>query len=264
MSALVHGGAVALIVFFSYAADSMVKESPKVFELVAGAGNNYAARAAPALGSPDGVKLQAPAPKPVAQTPPAPLVPKTEPSPIQSAPETAPAKPKAPKPVDLVASLKRAEMRRELNLEKKYQKEKAAEEKREAAEARKVAHVDAEGIRDGVLGGSAENKAGGAGGKALTREEGSELEAYFALLKNRIKEYPPPEGMSDNLSVRVEFFVAADGAISQVRIIHSSGNAEFDRYVIEACEHTRSIGRRPDGKSDSVQFLYSLREDESS
>jgi TonB family protein len=259
MSALVHGGAIGLILFFSYAADSMVKESPKVFELVAGAGNNYAARAAPALGSPGGVKLQAPAP--VAPAPPAP---KAEPSPIQSAPETAPAKPSAAKPVDLVASLKRAELRREKKLEAKYQKEKEAEEKREAAEARKVAHVDAEGIRDGVLGGSAENKAGGAGGKALTREEGSELEAYFALLKNRIKEYPPPEGMADNLSARIEFFVAADGSISQVRILHSSGNAEFDHYVIEACEHTHSIGPRPDGKSDAVQFVYSLREDESS
>ena len=70
--------------------------------------------------------------------------------------------------------------------------------------------------------------------------------------------------MADNLSAKIEFFVSADGSISRVRIIHSSGNPEFDRYVVEACEHTRSIGPRPDGKSDSVQFLYSLREDESS
>jgi TolA protein len=160
--------------------------------------------------------------------------------------------------------LKHAELKRELNLERKYQKEKEAEEKAEAAAARRVAHIDAEGIAAGVTGGSTANKTGGAGGRALSREEGRELDAYFQLLKNRIKENPPPEGMADSLSAKVEFFVAADGSISQVRIIHSSGNPEFDRFVIEACEHTRSIGPRPDGKSDSVRIVYSLREDESS
>jgi colicin import membrane protein len=258
MSALVHGGAVGLVLFFSYAANSMVQETPKVFELVAGAGNNYAARAAPALGSPGGVKLQTPAPTPVAAVP--------EPSPIQSAPETlpAPSKPKVAKPVDLVASLKHAELRREKNLEAKYQKEKAAEEKREAAEARKVAHIDAEGIREGVLGGSAENKEGGAGGKALTREEGSELEAYFAELLVGIKaNHTPPEGVANILSARVELFVAADGSISQVRIVTSSGNEEFDRSVIEACQRTRPIGPRPDGRSDTNIFTFKMREDES-
>jgi len=261
LSALVHGGAVALILFFSYAADSMVKDSPRVFELVAGSGDNYAATAAPALGnSASPVKLQAPAPLPITEPP----VAKELPSPIQSAPEKAPptAKPRVAKPVDLVASLKRAEARREKKLEDRYAKEQAAEEKRLAAE-RRVSHIDAEGIKAGILGGSTENKTGGAEGKALTREEGTELEAYFALLKNHIKDYPPPEGMSDNYTARVEFFVAADGSISHVRIITSSGNAEFDRYVIDACEHARPVGPRPDGKSDTVQFLYSLREDES-
>lgn len=261
LSALVHGGAVALVLFFSYAADSMVKDSPKVFELVAGSGDNYAATSAPALGnSVSPVRLQVPAPLPVTEPP----VAKELPPPIQSAPETAPptARPKAAKPVDLVASLKRAEARREKRLEERYAKEQAAEEKRLAAE-RRVNHIDAEGIKEGVLGGSASNKTGGADGKALTREEGSELEAYFALLKNHIKDYPPPEGMADNFSARVEIFVAADGSVSHVRIVTSSGNAEFDRYVIEACEHVRPVGPRPDGKSDTVQFLYSLREDES-
>jgi TonB family protein len=259
LSALLHAAVVALVLFFSYASTALVKDTPRVFELVAGAGDNYGAREAPALGSAGGVKLQAtPAPKPPA--PRAPPAPKPEPSPIQAAPEAA-AKPA--KPIDLVAQLKRVEMRRELNLERKYDKEKAAEEKREAAAA-KVAHIDAEGIKEGVLGGSAENKTGGAGGKALTREEGSLLEAYFALLKARIKEnHVPPEGVSDRLSARVEFFVAADGSISSVRIVSPSGNFDFDRSVIEAVEHTRSIGARPDSRSESVTMTIKMSEDES-
>jgi colicin import membrane protein len=264
MSALVHGGAVGLIMFFSYAASSMVEDTPKILELVAGQGENYAATAAPALGSAGGVKLQTPAP---VLPDPAPAT--AQPSPIQEAPETPPAhanpraaKPKVAKPVDILASLKHAELRREKNLEAKYKKEEAAEAKREAA-MRRVSHIDAEGIREGVVGGSAENKAGGAGGKALTREEGTELEAYFAELLMKIKEsHTPPEGVSNNLSAHVELFVAADGSISHVRITGSSGNAEFDASVIEACEHTRSIGPRPDGRSETVSFTFKMKEDE--
>jgi colicin import membrane protein len=195
------------------------------------------------------------------------------PTPIQSAPEAAPAKPA--KPVDLVAQLKRVEERRERKLEAQYQKQEEAERKRitqeefekqqAAAKAgAKVSHIDAEGIKQGVIGGSTENRTGGAGGKALTREEGSELDAYFALLKARIKEnHVPPEGVSNSLEARVEFFVAADGSLSHVRIARSSGNADFDRSVVEACEHTRSIGARPDGRSETVEMTFKMREDES-
>jgi len=247
LSALVHSGAVALVIFY-----------------------NYAATAAPALGSEGGIKVtpQAPVPTPLPE-PPAPEPQpeqKQEPSPIQSAPETipAPTKQKAPKPVDLVTSLKRAEDRRKKKLEAKYKKQEEADAKRQAA-LNKVSHIDAEGIREGVVGGSTENKKGGAGGKALTREEGTELEAYFAELLMRIKEsHTPPEGVADNISAKVELFVAADGSISHVRITTSSGNAEFDRSVIEACQHTRSIGPRPDGKSETVSFTFKMREDETS
>lgn len=262
LSAVLHGGVIALILFFSYAATSVVKDEPKVLELVAGAGDNYAATAAPALGSPGGVKLQQP---PALRPEPAPTPqPKAEASPIQSAPETAPApaKPaKAAKPVDLVADLKRVEARREKRLEAKYEKEREAELKREAAAAKadRVAHIDAEGIRAGVLGGSTENKVGGAGGNALAREEGSELEAYFQMLTNRVRENAVPiEGVSDTLEARVEFMLAADGTISHVRILKSSGNSEFDNSALEAVAQTQSIGPRPDGRSDTRTMLYKL------
>jgi colicin import membrane protein len=272
---LLHGAVVVLIGFFSYAASSVVEESPKILELVAGAGDNYRATEAPALGSPGGIKLQAP---------PAPPAEKPQPAPIQEAPEApapkapaakpTPAKPAATapaKPVDLVKSLNRIESRRKKRMEDKYKKEEEAEAKREEqqrklAEARagRVAHIDADGIREGVLGGSTANKVGGAGGKALTREEANELDEYFSLLKSRIKEnHTPPEGVSDTLEARLEFFVGADGSLSHFRIVSPSGNHEFDRSVIEACERTRSIGPRPDGRSETVQMTFKMREDDS-
>jgi colicin import membrane protein len=259
LSALLHGGVIALVLFFSYAATSVVKDEPKVLELVAGAGDNYAATAAPALGSPGGAKLQQP---PALRPEPAPTPrPKAEAPPIQSAPEAAPAPAKPAKPVDLVADLKRVEARREKRLEAKYEKEREAELKKEAAAAKadRVAHIDAEGIRAGVLGGSTENKVGGAGGNALTREEGSELEAYFQMLTNRVRENAVPiEGVSDALEARVEFMLAADGTISHVRILKSSGNSEFDSSALEAVAQTHSIGPRPDGRSDTRTMLYKL------
>jgi len=264
LSALLHACAAGLLVFFSYAANRSDDDAPKVLELVAGAGDNYAATAAPALGNSGAVKQPVPLPPdPVPATAPAP----PEASPIQSAPEPA-AKPKpkpTPKPVDLVKDLERAELRREKKLEAQYQKQKLAEQKREAAAlaASKVKHIDAEGIRDGVVGGSTENKTGGAGGKALTREEASMMELYFAKLKSEIKEaHVPPEGVADSLSTRVEFFVAADGTLSQAHVIGSSGNADFDLSVIQACEHAHPIGPRPDGRSEMVTFTFKMREDE--
>jgi len=276
ISVLIHGAAVLLAMFFGYAAKNVVQDTPKVFELVAGAGDNYAARAAPALGIPGGIKVAAAMPRPEASSPiqqaPVQQAPVQE-APIQKAPiHAAPAK--QPKPLNMVSELKRVEERRERRLEAKYQKEEEADRKRMAKEeleraqaagkaGARVAHIDAEGIREGVVGGSTDNKTGGAGGRALTREEGSELEAYFSLLKARIKEnHVPPEGVSDTLEARVEFFVAADGSLSQIRIIRASGNHEFDQSVIEACEHTRSIGARPDGRSEMVQMTFKMREDE--
>jgi TonB family protein len=257
LSAVLHGAAALLVLFFGYAASRVSDETPKVFELVAGAGANYAARVAPALGSAQGIKIAAAKP---------------ESAPIQAAPDatlpTAPAK-----PVDLVKQLKRAEQRRENKLEAQYKKEEAAEQKRltheeflrqqAAAKAgSKVTHIDPEGIRSGVVGGSAENKEGGAGGKALTREEGTELEAYFAELTQQIRNNAVQlEGVSDSLKARVEFFLAADGSISHVRILNSSGNHEFDRSAIEAVERTPSIGPRPDGRSDTQTVLYHLQSD---
>jgi hypothetical protein len=41
MSVLIHGAVVGLVLFFSYAATNVVQDNPKVFELVAGAGDNY-------------------------------------------------------------------------------------------------------------------------------------------------------------------------------------------------------------------------------
>ena len=295
LSITLHGAAVAIVLFFTYAVSQKSKESPAVFELVAGPGNNYMATEAPALGSPVGIKVEIPstptltveiAPEPVAE--PTPVVATPKPTPIAPAPvEKAPPTPQPQsKPVETTIpnfkkQIANKVLRAELNTKKKIEKERVEEAKRitkeeferanktkavavaKGAPAVKVSKIDAEGIAAGVVGGSAKNKSGGAGGKALVAEDGAKMERYFALLKSRLKEsHEKPAGLSDTLMADVEFYVGADGAISGAKITSSSGSAEFDRSVLEAFSRTKSIGARPDKKGDLVKLKFKMREED--
>jgi colicin import membrane protein len=263
LSAALHGSAAALLMLLVYTANPDEREQPRVFELVAGGGNNYAATEAPALGIPGGIKAVVP------RAPPAPEASPATAEPAPSAQARDQAVPNFKKSVQRVASRKAA------RLEAKYKKELEAEERRRLSyeqfekelgakgAASKGARVDAEGIREGVIGGSTANTKGGAGGRALTREEGDLLEAYFALLKARVREnFVAPPDVSEKLAARVVFHVGADGTISGVRLAESSGNAIFDQAVADAFERTPSIGPRPDGRSDEAQCAFSMREEE--
>jgi len=290
LSLVIHGVAAALLALGALLANRPPTDAPKILELVAGAGNNYGATAAPALGSPDGIKVNLAAAEAAAAAaaPPTPAVPLAavepapEPLPPQPAPvpvpvnqAVAPAKPAAksspktpPKP-NFLADLKRLERKREARIEARYKAQAAAEERRRLADERRhaaearagehVTHIDAEGIAAGVVGGSTSNRTGGAGGKALTSEEGSLLDRYFSLLQSRLVtafEVAKPPDVSDRLSARVAFLVAADGSISHVRFITPSGNADFDEAVRSTLAHFSSIGPRPDHRSDEIETTF--------
>jgi len=289
VSLLLHGSMVAIMLLFSYAVHQQVKDSPKVFEMVAGEGDNYAATEAPALGIPGGIKLAVPeVPVPPVETKPlpAPVVPApaSAPEPIPQAPPKKAAPKPVEKPVDFVKDVKRISTKRQTNLEKKFRAEKERKAREEAAKAKmtkeefdrlnknksapttsgkplKVVHVDPEGIRKGVVDGSTANKTGGVGGTALTRAEGEVLDAYISLLRQRLKaalEKPP--GLSDTLMAVADVHLAADGTLSGARISESSGSAEFDQAVLSAIARTR-MPARPDGKSETLSIPFRMRDE---
>ena len=276
LSATLHGLVAALLLFFTYAAKDHEVDAPKIFELVAGAGDNYAATDAPALGVPNGIKVDipqppvvtpapepTPEPTPIAPTPPQP-VPQT---PVAPTPKSAKPVPVPPKPpVNLAKMVTRIADKRATNIEKKFLKEKQEAEARAAKEAalsaKRITKIDAEGIAAGVLGGSSDNKTGGTGGKALTREEMDLSDAYIALLMQRLKEaHRKPEGLSDLLQTKVEFRLNPNGTLTGVNIVKSSGNSEYDASVLAAFRNIR-LPSPPKLKIYIYSVTFKMKEDE--
>jgi colicin import membrane protein len=90
--------------------------------------------------------------------------------------------------------------------------------------------------------------------------EASALDGYFSSLIVRLREaHQAPDALSDQLSAEVRFTMAANGEISGVRIVRSSGNPAFDQSVLEAFARVR-MPPRPDGKTDEVRLTFRVRE----
>ncbi|MET0262573.1 MAG: TonB family protein, partial [Rariglobus sp.] len=214
-----------------------------------------------------------PSPVEVAQPEPeSPVMPASspvEPEPTPPAPVKAPTKPTQEyKPVNMAKMVDRIADKRALNIERKVKADQKAAADRAAKEAAinakrmtkaefdrmnkgkaspsqkaptggggtgAVKRIDAAGIAGGVAGGSTSNKIGGAGGKALTRQDIELSDAYISLLIQRLKEaHQKPDGLSDLLQTTVRFRLTSSGTVTNVTIVSSSRNTEFDQSVLAA------------------------------
>ena len=286
------------------------EDKPKIFELVAGEGDNFAATEAPALGTPGGgIKIEipgppAPTPSPVEAAPPEPdpspvepappVKPAPMPPPVKTPPKAVPA-PKEYKPVDMAKMVDRIADKRAANIEKKIKADQKVADERAAKEAALNAkrmtkedfdrqnkgksspsqtgaksaggtgalkRIDADGIAKGVVGGSTANKTGGAGGKALTREDIELSEAYISLLIQRLKAaHQKPDGLSDLLQATVSFRLTSSGVVVDVKIVGSSRNAEYDRSVLQAFSRI-TLPRPPANlKTSDYTITFKMKED---
>lgn len=289
-SVFLHAAVVGVVLVFAYlSAKKRLADTPQIFELVAGEGDNYAATEAPALGTPGGVKIEVPA---IPQPQPAPAAPVQEPviapapEPVKAAPPPTPVIPNMARNVERLADKREANIRKQIEREQKAEaaRQKKAEEQAQQKRLTKeefdrlnagktkaapkaaapgpirTAKIDAEGIAKGVVGGSTANKTGGAGGTALTRQEGDLTQAYIALIIQRIRQALESASFNDLFEVTVQFQVSATGAISNARIQGSSGSAEFDRAILNALQTIRPIGPPPTGKAETFRVPIRLRE----
>jgi TonB family protein len=257
LSLTLHGVAVGLVVLLTYYATQRENTPPVIFELVAGPPTAPDELVAPALGnSPIPVKLAVPKAVPPPET-----VKAVETPPAKE--EVIPAATAKPAPASSITK----ELKKSERLSyKDYLKKHPVPKEAKAAPVPKGANVpriDAEGIAEGVRGGSTANKRGGGGGNALTREEQSELNTYISFLLQELKTaHEPPPGVSDQLEARVTFDIAADGTISSPRIARSSGNREFDESVLAAFRKIRPIGPTPNGKGDTWTVTFRMKDTE--
>jgi colicin import membrane protein len=128
--------------------------------------------------------------------------------------------------------------------------------------AANVPRVDAQGIAQGVKGGSTANTRGGGGGNALVREQQNQMNTYISLLIQELKKaHEAPPGVSDQLEARVTFDITASGAILNPRISKSSGDKAFDESVLEAFLRVRSIGPTPNRRSDTWTVTFKMRDE---
>lgn len=285
LSTAFHALLVGSLFLVAYVSDERDKPPPHILELVAGEGDNYGATVAPKLGTPGGIKVDVPAipvPKPEPKPVPVPEPPKPEPAPVTPAPTPPPVTPAPPpktppKKEPAPPNFAKQVLRKALNAEKKAKaevaKERAAEEKRlkkeefdrqqraKIASARsgaapKISHIDGEGIAKGVVGGSAENKVGGAGGKALVATEGAVTERYFAMLRQRVRNaLDKPPGVADDLEVTVVVTIHPNGRLTNAHVTKPSGSDEFDRAVIAAFGRV-DMPDYPERKVDELELSF--------
>jgi len=260
LSLLLHGTVVTAIVVMAFVVQQRTPPPVHVFELVAGPPTDLTATAAPARGSPEGtvdVKIpETPAARaePVMEEP-APTPSKSETARHPSRSETAAASAtKAP-------SLKESRLSYDQYVKKFGPPKSAKAGGSGSTHASAVPQIKTKGIPDGVVGGSSSSKGGG-GGTALTTAEHSVLDGYIARLVAALRQnHEKPPGLSDMLYADVEFLIAADGTISRVQIVRSSGNTDFDLSCLEAFKRMGSVGPKPDGKSDTWVLRFRMKED---
>lgn len=263
-SLVVHLGLVAGFFLVTWLLGITRRPADTVFELVAGAGDNWSATKAPALGSEAG--REEPVIKPAPQSPPQ----KTSSSFAQDFERI-----QEKRYQRKMAQYERQKKAEEAKARKEEQRKAAEEafkkptktpektsEKTPQKQGKPVPRIDAKGIASGVTGGSADNKLGGANGKALSAVQADLMERYFAFLKKRIKDaHIPPPGAVGGMVTMVEFHCAASGVISNIRVVRSSGSAEFDTSVVEAIRRVKSVGARPDGVSEVISLQFDADED---
>jgi len=256
---------VGALIFLTTVYVARQEKPPVIFELVAGPPTAPDELVAPALGN-SAVPVKMETPKVEA----APVPTQPEPAAKEVTPPNEPEVPAvaAPKPVATKAKPDTSiakEMKRSARVSyQDYLKKHPPPKPSTGAPAQKVANVpriDAQGIANGVRGGSTTNTRGGGGGKALTREEQSELNTYISFLLNALKEaHEPPPGVSDQLEAKVTFDITASGSILNPRISKSSGDRAFDESVIEAFRRVKSIGPTPNGKADTWTVTFRMKD----
>lgn len=93
--------------------------------------------------------------------------------------------------------------------------------------------------------------------------EGSSADAaaYFERLNLALRAAHEMPGAVDALFVtRISFLLGGDGSLLDVKVLKTSGNADYDRSVVAAFHRVRSIGKPPAGCSGRREINFVMTE----
>lgn len=263
MSALLHCLLFSSLIVAAWWVRRTEEPPPAVFELVAGAGDNYAATEAPTTTEemPEvTLKLPEPLPEPKPQPPrPQPRV-QPKPPPPRPTPRVVEKKPAPVKiiPVPEKPVLKIEPVREKVSFDDFAQQHGKPTVK---TTTKPPAPIKTRSIDVGKITSATATKVTvGAGGTAMTTQELSLSKAYVALIIQRIRQALEAAGINDVRSAGVQFQVSLSGAISNARIVDSSGSGKFDQAVLAAFRSIRPIGRPPTGRAEKFETVIRLTE----
>jgi colicin import membrane protein len=265
LSTLLHVSVVVLLLLFAWWSKKKVEETPQIFELVAGEGMDYQAKEAPttAAAAP-AIKVDVPQPLPPVVTPKAqPKAVETPPPPkVELKKETPPPKKETPPPpkVDKAPPVKIEKAPPKMKFEDFAKKHPQKTPQAKAPPPIKAKTIDADSIAGRVASSTTNTVKAGAAGTAMTAAEEDLWGRYQAMLLQRIRAALLAAGIADNRSARVEFRLSAGGAISNARIIRSSGSGEFDAAVLQAFRSIGALGPPPTGGAQTLAVEVNLHE----
>ncbi len=251
LSAILHGAVAVLLLGGAWLAQKNLPPPPQIFELVAGPGDDFRATVA-SKGSPEGggpTIPPPPRPMPVNVRPdPAPS-PQVEPT-VQ--PRSSPSGRQTTRPTPDTPRITQEQFNRQ-NQPTSRQTTTPTQPQRGRAGPR----INTNAILDNTN----STSRSGAGGTALTRAESDARDAYLNMFKQRLHDaHQNPSGLSDLLRARVEFRINADGSITGVHIIESSGNSAFDQSVVAAFRQV-TLPTPPGGRSITDSVLFRMKDE---
>jgi TonB family protein len=257
LSALLHGVAAVLVLGGAWLAQKNLPPPPQIFELVAGEGNDFMATVAPKGNPEGGGPIIPPLPKPL---PPA-ARPDPDPAPSQPVQTPAPRRSTTPSPRQTTAptpnQMTKEEFDRRNNTPRSNQPTRQSQSSTQPQRRGNGPRINT----GDILGNTNTTSTRGAGGTALTRAESDERSAYLSYLVQQLKAaHEKPPGLSDLLRARVEFRINADGSITGVHIIESSGNTAFDQSAVAAFRQIR-LSPPPGGRPITDSVLFRMKDE---
>jgi TonB family protein len=91
---------------------------------------------------------------------------------------------------------------------------------------------------------------GAVGGTGITSGDMDALALYFQRVRALIDaNFTEPKGMMEELSTMVQFTIQANGVVTDVRIVDSSGDDTFDRAALEAVKALGTLDPPPGNQS---------------